>query len=176
MGYSPSLAARSTLVYGYGSSTTTITSPQTGQPFQPIDTLVKAGAKNSSGGDGITFISDTLQGRAYSNAIDTPFRSVLHLDMVMDMNLVGDINYNDYASYYAVTSSYDYRQENRQFEVTSSFYDGSNKDILTVCDSAVFTFMESGERLGYVFTSAAATSNDMVVPYSRLYGWSNIRR
>ena len=175
MGYSTQLAARETLVYGYGSSVTTITSPQTGQPFQPINTIVHSGAKDNSG-DGITFVSDTLQGRAYSNAIDPPFRSVLHLDMVMDLNLVGNINYNDYASYYAITSSHDYRQENRQFEVTSTFYDGSNKDLLTVCDSAIFTFLDSGERLGYVFTSAASTSNDMVVPYSRLYGWSNIRR
>ena len=133
--------------------------------------MVKSGAKDTSG-DGITFTSATLQGRSYSNAIDPPFRSVLHLDMVMDMNLSGNVNYNDYASYYAVTPTHDYRQENRQFKVTSTFYEGTNKDLLTVCDSAVFTYLDSGERLGYVFHSAASTSNDMVVPYSRLYGWS----
>jgi len=175
MGYSTQLAARETLVYGYGSSVTTITSPQTGQPFQPINTIVHSGAKDNSG-DGITFVSDTLQGRAYSNAIDPRFRSVLHLDMVMDINASGNVNDNDYASYYAITSSHDYRQENRQFEVTSTFYDGSNKTILTVCDSAVFKFLEANERMGYIFTSASGISNDFLVPYSRLYGWSSIRR
>ena len=175
MGYSTQLAARETLVYGYGSSVTTISNPHLGQPFQPIDTIVKSGAKDSDG-DGITFVSATLQSRTYPNAIDPPFKSVLHLDMVMEVNSSGTVNDNDYASYYALTSSHDYRDENRQFEVTSTFYDGSNQPLLTVCDSAVFTYLDSGERLGYLFHSAASTSNDMVVPYSRLYGWSNIRR
>jgi len=175
MGYSTQLAARETLVYGYGSSVTTITSPQTGQPFQPINTIVHSGAKDNSG-DGITFVSDTLQGRAYSNAIDPPFNSVLHLDMIMDINSSGSVNDNDYATYYAVTTQYDYRQDVSQFEVTSTFYDGSNKTILTVCDSATFTLLEADERMGFVFTAASSISNDFLVPYSRLYGWSSIRR
>ena len=175
MGYSTQLAARETLVYGYGSSVTTISNPASGRPFQPINTIVHSGAKGSSG-DGITLVSDTLQGQSYSNAIDPPFRSVLHLDTVMDINLSGNVNYNDYASYYALTSAHNYRDENRQFEVTSTFYEGGNKDLLTVCDSAVFTYLDGGERLGYFFTSASNSSNDMLVPYSRLYGWSGIRR
>jgi hypothetical protein len=173
MGYSPSLAARRTLVYGYGSSVTTISSPSSGQPFQAIDQLVHAGAADASG-EGITFVSDTLQGRSYSNAINPQFRSILHLDMVMDMNTQGSVNHNDYATYYALTSTVNYVGVARQFEVTSTFYDGSNKSLLTVTDGATCTRLEPGERMGYLFQSASSVSNDMVVPYSRLYGWSSI--
>ena len=138
MGYSTRIAARETLIYSYGSSVTTLSNGS----FQPIDTVVNSGAKNISG-DGVTFVSDTLQGQTYTNAISPPFNSVLHLDMLMDINQSGSVNDNDYATYYALTTLYDYRQDVSQFEVTSTFYDGSNKTLLTVCDSATFTLLEA---------------------------------
>lgn len=175
MSYSLALASRPTLTYGYGSSVTTVPSPQTQKPFQPVNTFINTGAtdlKNQS----LSLVSATLQGYGFSQAVKHIFKTVLHLDIVMDMNTQGSVNSNDYATYYAVTSLRDYRLDVSAFEVTSTFYDGNNKNLLTVTDSTTFTMLDENETLGFMFHSAALISNDMVVPYSRLYGWSGIRR
>lgn len=174
MGYQPKNATRPTLIYGYGSTTITVPNPQEPRAFQPIDAFVNEGAADV-GGEVVTFSAVSMQGYFYAKAIDPPHKSMLHLDNVMDMNIQGNVNYNDYACCYAVTDNYDYVDDMRQFEITSTFYEGSNKSLLTVTDGATFTLLEPSERLGFVFHSAATNSNDMVVPYSRLYGWSAVR-
>lgn len=175
MGYFPTLAARETLLYGYGTSVTTVTNPHLGQPFQPIDTIVNDGAKDIAG-ESVSFASASLQGRNYANAINPRYNSILHLDMVMDMNISGNVGYNDYATYYALTTTNDYRQDISQFEITSTVFDGANKSLFAFTDGACFTMLDANENMGYLFHSAATNSNDMLVPYSRLYGWSGVRR
>jgi len=97
------------------------------------------------------------------------------LDVVVNMNINGYLDHNNYLSFYPVTGTHTYREDARSFEETSAFYDGSNTSILHITDEQAWARVDDGSVLGWVFESAAGISNDMTSPYSRLYGWGGIK-
>ena len=173
MGYSTRAFTRESLIYGYGSSLTTVSSPQSGRPFQPINSIVRSGKKDENN-SGLTLTGMTIQGSPYTNALNPKFSTILHLDIIMERNQSGIVDYVDHAVYYSKTLLYDYRLDLSAFEVTSTFYEGAIKTLLSVTDGTTFINLQAGELMGWFFRTNSNASSDMVVPYSRLYGWSGV--
>ena len=177
MSYHPSHALRRCAVFAYNSAVTTMpASASSGAPFQPLDVVLHTGPVTFENATlRVATGSATIRGINFTSWIESPLASTVMLDIVAEMNLSGDLNSNNYMSIYAVTDSHTYIYDVRSFEQTSEFYEGSNKSILHITDDQTWARIDSEDNLGWVFESAAGISNDMISPYSRLYGWGGIR-
>lgn len=177
MSYYPPSADRKCAVFCYNTVAKTLPSTaQTATPFQPLDTVLHAGPVTYEG-SGLTIESGSrsIQGQTFTSWVASPQNTALMFDVVVNMNINGSLNHNNYLSFYSVTDADTYRQDARSFEETSAFYDGSNKSILHITDEQAWARVDDSDVLGWVFESAAGISNDMISPYSRLYGWGGIK-
>jgi hypothetical protein len=177
MSYYPPHADRRCAVFCYNTVAKTL--PQSAQAptaFQPLDTVLHAGPV-AYDGTALTIESGSrsIRGYTFTFWIASPQDTALMLDVVVNMNVSGSINQNNYLSFYSVTDADTYRQDVRSFEETSAFYDGANKSILHITDEQAWARVDRSDVLGWVFESAAGISNDMISPYSRLYGWGGIK-
>lgn len=160
------LAVRgSTLFYAYGASTYTVPAPQTPRAVQPY-------SKTSGAAAFISATSQTMNGFVYATPIRSRVPVFVVQDLLIDMNISGNLGYNDYASCYASTSQHSYLQDVRSFEATQTFWEGSNKSILHYTSGSSWALIDKQQALGWVFESAANVDNDLVVPYSRAYGFA----
>jgi hypothetical protein len=175
--YYPPHTDRRCAVFCYNTVAKTLPgTAQTPTAFQPLDTVLHAGPVTYEG-SALTIESGSrsIQGYAFTSWIASPQNTALMLDVVVNMNISGSIDHNNYLSFYSVTDADTYRQDVRSFEETSAFYDGSNKSILHITDEQAWARVDRSDVLGWVFESAAGVSNDMTSPYSRLYGWGGIQ-
>ena len=178
MSYYPPHADRRCAVFCYNTVDKTLpASAQAPTAFQPLDTVLHAGPVTYEGIElTIESGSKVIQAKTFTSWIASPQMSTaLMLDVVINMNIFGTINQNNYMSFYSVTGANTYLNDVRSFEETSAFYDGSNKSILHITDEQAWARVDAGDVLGWVFESAAGISNDMISPYSRLYGWGGIK-
>ena len=177
MSYHPAHSDRKCAVFCYNTTAKTLpSSAQTPKAFQPLDTVLHAGPVTYEGvGLTIEQGSRNIQGYVFASWIASPQNTALMLDVVVNMNINGHLDHNNYLSFYPVTGTHTYREDARSFEETSAFYDGSNTSILHITDEQAWARVDDGSVLGWVFESAAGISNDMTSPYSRLYGWGGIK-
>jgi len=177
MSYYPPHADRRCAVFCYNTVAKTL--PDTAQiatAFQPLDTVLHAGPVTYEG-TALTIESGSRVIKTYpfTSWIASPQNTALMFDVVVNMNISGSIEHNNYLSFYSVTGADTYRQDVRSFEETSAFYDGSNTSILHITDEQAWARVDRSDVLGWIFESAAGESNDMISPYSRLYGWGGIK-
>lgn len=155
----------STLFYAYGASTYTVPPSQAPRAIQPY-------LKSSGAAAFVSATSQTMNGFSHATPIRSRVPVFVVQDLLIDMNLVGNLGYNDYACCYASTSQHSYRQDVRSFEATQTFWEGSNKSILHYTSGSSWALIDKQQALGWVFESAANISNDLVIPYSRAYGFA----